>query len=62
MKSVKVIMTVVAVAATLSAIILSWCSFETQDGEFFAKVYQGLFILVAVTATKEAASITEEED
>ncbi len=62
MKSVKVIMTCVAIVATLSAIVLSWCSFETKDGVFFSKVYQGLFILVAVTATKEAASMTEEED
>lgn len=62
MKSIKIIMTVVAIVATISAITLSWCSFSTQDGEFFAKLYQCLFVLVAVTATKEAVSIEAEED
>ena len=63
MKQIKVIMIVVAVAATLSAITLSWCSFTTEDGEFFSKMFQTLFILLAVVATREATAIdTDEED
>ena len=54
-------MTVVAIIATLSAIVLSWCSFKTPDGEFFAKLYQCVFVLVAVTATKEATEIEVED-
>ena len=64
MYGVKVILATAAVFSALAAILCIWNSdaIISTIGEFFYKIYTILFMILAITLTKEATSIVIEDD
>lgn len=62
MRSVKLILWTAAIFSALAALLLVWNESKTTCGEFYCKMFETLFMLVAIALTKEAASIELEED
>ena len=61
MKSVKVILIAVEIAALIGVISLSFCK-VSEDTEFFKSAYISLLALLAVCMQKEQQAIDWEED
>lgn len=57
MKICKLLMSIVALCASLMAILLLWNESEASCGTTWAKVFETTFIIVALLATNEAARI-----
>lgn len=62
MYGVKVIFGSAAICFTLAALALIWFDTEFVFGVTASKVYASLFVLLAVTMTKECCSIEIEDD
>jgi hypothetical protein len=61
MYGIKVIFGTVAIASVIAALALIWFDTEFVFGVTAAKVYASLFVLLAVTMTKECCSIEIED-
>ena len=62
MYGVKVIFGSAALASIIAALMLIWFDTEFVFGVTASKVYASLFVLLAVTMTKECCSIKIEKD
>lgn len=62
MYGVKVIFGSAAISSIIAALALIWFDTEFVFGVTAAKVYASLFVLLAVTMTKECLTINIKED
>ena len=62
MRSVKVILWTAAICSTLLAVLLIWNESEVTCEMFYCKLFETLFMLVAIALTREATEIELEED
>ena len=61
MKLVKLLLLSICISSLIAAILLLWNESEVSCGVIACKVIETMFIIVAVTTAKEAASINSDK-